>query len=109
MDFFIQSAWAQGAAGAEQSPLGFFLPMIVLFAAFWFLLIRPQQKRQKQHRDLVAAIKPGDEVLTAGGLVGVIREAGDQFVSIEFAENVVLKVQRHTITAVLPKGTVDAA
>ena len=109
MDFLISSAWAQGAAPAQQSPLGFFLPMIILFVAFWFLLIRPQQKRQKQHRELVSNIKAGDEVMTSGGLIGVVRDTSEQFLTVEFAENVQLKVQRQTISAVLPKGTVDAA
>ncbi|MEM7612514.1 MAG: preprotein translocase subunit YajC [Pseudomonadota bacterium] len=109
MDFLISNAWAQGAPAAEPSPLGFFLPMIILFAAFWFLLIRPQQKRQKEHRELVAAVKSGDEVLTAGGLIGIVRETSEQFVTVQFADSVTLKVQRQTITAVLPKGTFDAA
>lgn len=108
MDFFIQSAYAQGAP-AQENPLGFFLPMIILFVAFWFLLIRPQQKRQKQHREMVAAIQTGDEVLTGGGIIGVVREASEQFVTVEVADNVVLKVQRQSISAVLPKGTVEAA
>lgn len=110
IEWLIPSAMAQGApAPVAQSPLGFFLPMIILFVAFWFLLIRPQQKRQKQHRDLVAGINSGDEVLTSGGLVGVVRDTSEQFVTVEFAENVTMKVQRHTIAAVLPKGTYDAA
>ena len=83
--------------------------MIILFVAFWFLLIRPQQKRQKQHRELVANIKPGDEVLTSGGLVGIVRETSEQFLTVEFSDNVQLKVQRQTVSAVLPKGTYDAA
>lgn len=109
MDFFISSAWAQGAPDGGQSPIPSFILMAILFAAFWFLLIRPQQKRQKQHRELVAAVKNGDEVLTAGGLIGRVQETSEQFVTVEFADNVVLKVQRQTISAVLPKGTVDAA
>ena len=108
-DLLISPAWAQAGAPAQQSPLGFFLPMIILFVAFWFLLIRPQQKRQKQHRELVESVQSGDEILTAGGLVGVVRDTSEQFVTVEFAPEVVLKVQRHTIAAVLPKGTVDAA
>ncbi|MEL6366563.1 MAG: preprotein translocase subunit YajC [Pseudomonadota bacterium] len=109
MDFLIPTAWAQGAPAAQQSPLGFFLPMIILFVAFWFLLIRPQQKRQKQHRELVEGVSTGDEIMTAGGLVGVVRETSEQFVTVDFAPNVSLKVQRVSIAAVLPKGTVDAA
>lgn len=109
MEFLINTAWAQGAPAGAQSPLPSFIMMGVLFAAFWFLLIRPQQKRQKQHRELVAAVKSGDEVLTAGGLIGIVRDTSEQFVTVEFADNVKLKVQRQTISAVLPKGTVDAA
>ncbi|MFK8053237.1 MAG: preprotein translocase subunit YajC [Woeseiaceae bacterium] len=109
MDFLISSAWAQGAPAGAQSPIPSFVLMGLLFAAFWFLLIRPQQKRQKQHRELVAGVATGDEILTAGGLIGVIRDTSEQFVTVEFGEGVVLKVQRQTITAVLPKGTVDAA
>ncbi|MEO0617390.1 MAG: preprotein translocase subunit YajC [Pseudomonadota bacterium] len=109
MEFLISDAWAQGAAQSQQSPLGFFLPMIILFVAFWFLLIRPQQKRQKQHRELVSNIQPGDEVLTSGGLIGIVRETSEQFLTVDFADNVQLKVQRQTVTAVLPKGTFDAA
>ena len=109
MDWFISTAWAQGAPAGAQSPLPSFILMAILFAAFWFLLIRPQQKRQKQHRELAAAVKTGDEVLTSGGLIGVVTETSEQFVSVRFADNVTLKVQRQTIAAVLPKGTVDAA
>ncbi|MEO0344695.1 MAG: preprotein translocase subunit YajC [Pseudomonadota bacterium] len=109
MEFLISDAWAQGAAQPQQSPLGFFLPMIILFVAFWFLLIRPQQKRQKQHRELVSNIQPGDEVLTSGGLIGIVRDTSEQFLTVDFADNVQLKVQRQTVTAVLPKGTFDAA
>ena len=109
MDFLISSAWAQGTPAGAQSPIPSFVLMGVLFAAFWFLLIRPQQKRQKQHRELVAGVKSGDEVLTAGGMIGIVRDTTEQFVTVEFADNVHLKVQRHSISAVLPKGTVDAA
>ncbi|MEN7343494.1 MAG: preprotein translocase subunit YajC [Pseudomonadota bacterium] len=109
MDFLISSAWAQGAPAGAQSPVPSFILMGVLFAAFWFLLIRPQQKRQKQHRELVASIKTGDEVLTAGGIIGIVRDTSEQFVTVEFADSVKLKVQRGSISAVLPKGTFDAA
>jgi preprotein translocase subunit YajC len=108
MDFLIESAWAQGAP-AQESPLGFLLPMIILFAAFYFLLIRPQQKRQKQHREMVSQLSSGDEVVTAGGILGKITSVSDQFLTIQVADGVELKVQRQTISAVLPKGTVESA
>lgn len=105
MDFFIESAFAQGAPAAQQSPFSLLFPMLILFAAFYFLLIRPQQKRQKQHQELVNALNVDDEVMTSGGIVGRVTEISEQFASVEIAENVVVKVQRQTITAVLPKGT----
>lgn len=109
MDFLISSAYAQQAQGGQQSPLSFFLMMGLLFVAFYFLLIRPQQKRQKQHQQMVAELNIGDEVMTAGGIVGRIASQSEQFVVVEIASGVEVKVQRQTISAVLPKGTVDAA
>ncbi|MEM8982863.1 MAG: preprotein translocase subunit YajC [Pseudomonadota bacterium] len=109
MDFFISTAHAQTEAAGQQSPLQFFLMMALLFVVFYFLLIRPQQKRQKQHQQLVAELNRGDEVMTAGGIVGRIASMSEQFVVVEIADGVEVKVQRQTISAVLPKGTVDAA
>jgi preprotein translocase subunit YajC len=86
-----------------------FLPLIVIFAIFYFLMIRPQNKRQKEHRELVAALASGDEVVTAGGVLGKVTAVGEQFLDIEIAPNVSIKVQRHTISAVMPKGTVKGA
>ena len=106
MDFLIQTAHAQGAEPA--SPFGMLLPMIVIFAAFYFLLIRPQQKKQKQHTALVAALKEGDEVLTAGGILGKISRLEDNFVVLQVADNLELKFQRSYINAVLPKGTLKS-
>ena len=108
MDFFIASAWAQGAP-AQESPLGFLLPMLILFAAFYFLLIRPQQKRQKQHRQMVSQLATGDEVITAGGILGQITAVNEQFLTLRVAHGVELKVQRQTISAVMPKGTMEGA
>lgn len=109
MDFFVNSAWAQGAAAPQQSPFSLFLPMIILFVAFYFLLIRPQQKRQKAHLSMVEALAVGDEVITAGGMVGKVVSLSEQFVAVNVSEGVDIKISRPTISAVLPKGTVDAA
>ena len=108
MDFFIETANAQ-AAGGQGDPLLTFLPLVLIFVVFYFLLIRPQQKRQKEHKAMVDALSSGDEVVTAGGVLGKITNVGEQFVSIEVADGVVLKVQRHTVGAVLPKGTLKNA
>ena len=106
--FFIQDAWAQGTA-AQTDPLMSFLPLILIIVIFYFLLIRPQTKRQKEHRQMIEALGNGDEVVTGGGLLGRIKEVGEQYVTVEFADNVTMKVQKNTISAVLPKGTMKSA
>lgn len=108
MGFFIQDAYAQGAAPAGDPWLSM-LPLVIIFVVFYFLLIRPQQKRQKEHQNLIAKLAVGDEVVTAGGVLGKITEVADSFVHVEVADGVVIKVQRPTIGAVLPKGTVKRA
>lgn len=108
MDFFISSAWAQAGAG-QGDPLLTFLPLILIFVVFYFLLIRPQQKRQKEHRAMVEAIQAGDEVITAGGVLAKVTAVGEQFVSVEVANGVVFRIQRHTVGSVLPKGTIKNA
>lgn len=107
MDFLISPAYAQGAA--QSDPFGFFLPMIVIFVAFYFLLIRPQQKRQKAHTAIVAALTTGDEVLTAGGMLGKVTAVSEHYATLQIADNVEIKVQKSTVSAVVPKGTIDAA
>lgn len=107
MGWFIQDAWAQAEGPA--SPLISFLPLILIFVVFYFLLIRPQNKRQKEHREMVAALTAGDEVVTAGGLLGKVTEVKEQFVHVEVATGVIVKLQRHTIGGVLPKGTIKSA
>jgi preprotein translocase subunit YajC len=108
LDFFIDSAWAQDGGGTSD-PLGMFLPLIIIFVLFYFLLIRPQNKKQKEHRQMVEALANGDEVVTAGGVLGKVTEVGDQFITVEVANNVSVKVQRHTVASVLPKGTLKSA
>ena len=107
MGWLIQDAYAQ----AESQPDTFLslLPLVLIFGVFYFLLIRPQNKRQKEHKELVANIAVGDEVATAGGVLGTVTEVRDQFVHVQVADGVVLKIQRHTIGAVMPKGTVKSA
>ena len=107
LDFFISSAHAQDAAAP--GGLMSFLPLIVIFIIFYFLLIRPQMKRAKEHKQLVSALSNGDEVVTNGGLLGRITNVGESFVTVELAENVKIKVQRHAIANVMPKGTVKSA
>ena len=107
LEFFIASAYAQDAG--QPSGLMSFLPLIIIFIIFYFLLIRPQMKRAKEHRKLVAELAVGDEVVTNGGLLGRITDVGESFVTMELADNVTIKVQRQAIASVMPKGTIKSA
>jgi preprotein translocase subunit YajC len=107
MDLLISSAYAQAAPGAAApNPLMSFLPLIIIFGIFYFMLIRPQMKRAKEARAMIAALAKGDEVLTNGGLLGRIEDIADAFVTVEIADNVRVKMQKNAVTAVLPKGTI---
>lgn len=110
MDWFISSANAQAAGAAPGgNPLLQMLPLVLIFVVFYFLLIRPQAKRAKEHKAMVAALGVGDEVVTNGGILGKITETGEQFLTVEIAAGVQVKVQRHTVTNVVPKGTLKSA
>jgi preprotein translocase subunit YajC len=110
LDFFVSSAQAQaaGPAGPSAGMLEF-LPLLVLFVVFYFMLIRPQMKRQKEHKQMVEALSKGDEIVTSGGIAGKIIEVGESFLTIEIAKGTEVKVQRQAIGAVLPKGTLKTA
>ena len=105
MEWLIPSAYAQAAGGAQPSALMQLLPLVLIFVVFYFLLIRPQAKRAKEHKAMVSALAVGDEVVTSGGMLGKVTEAGEQFLTLEVAEGVRVKVQRHTVSSLLPKGT----
>ena len=109
MEWLIPSAYAQAAGGAQPNAFVQLLPLVLIFVVFYFLLIRPQAKRAKEHKAMVAALAVGDEVVTAGGILGKVTETGDQFLTVELADGVRVKVQRHTVTSVLPKGTIKNA
>ena len=101
---------AQGAAGAPAGGGAMpFIMMAVFVVIFYFLLIRPQQKKQKEHQAMLGKLAAGDEVVTAGGILGRIIEVGDQFLTIEIADNVRIKVQRFQVTTIVPKGTLKGA
>jgi len=105
--FLISNAYAgTGAAGGFD--LTSFAPMIIIFVAFWFLLVRPQQKRAKEVKLMLAALSKGDEVLTQGGFVGRITKINEQFVNLEIAEGVEITVQRAAVTSKLEKGTIKS-
>ena len=100
---------ADAAPNAQQGGFMSLLPLVIIFVIFYFLLIRPQAKRAKEHRALVAALAKGDEVVTTGGLAGRVTEVGDAFLTVEVADTVAVKVQRQAVTSVLPKGTLKGA
>ncbi len=107
----ISNAYAQ-AADAGQAVAGggltSFLPFIVMIGVLYFLMIRPQMKRAKEHKSMVEALAKGDEVITGGGIAGKVTEVGDNFVQVEIAANTVVALQKQAISAVLPKGTLKA-
>jgi len=108
MSFFISDALA--AAPAQQAdPIMQFLPLLLIFVVFYFLLIRPQTKRAKEHKAMVGALAKGDEVVTNGGLLGRISQVDENFVTLKIADNVEVKVQRQAVANLMPKGTAKAS
>lgn len=108
MSFFISDAAAQaadGAAAAGGDPLISLLPLVLFAIVFYFLLIRPQAKRQKEHKQMVAGLAKGDEVVTMGGIAGRITDIGESFVLVEIADGVQVKIRRAAVESVLPKGS----
>lgn len=105
MNFFISDAMA-AAPEQQADPITSLLPLIFIFIIFYFLLIRPQSKKAKEHKAMVEALSKGDEVVTNGGLLGKLTKVGDSFVEIELAEGVTVKLQRHAVANVMPKGTI---
>lgn len=104
----ISNAYAEGAAPASTGPGSEMLVMIgIFFVIMYFMIIRPQNKRQKEAKALMESLSKGDEVVTNGGMMGKIRGVSDDIVRIELAENVVIKVQKHAIGSILPKGTLN--
>ena len=109
MDFLISDALAQAGGSPQGGGLISLLPLVVIFVVFYFLLIRPQQKRAKQHREMVAALKKGDEIVTGGGILGKITDTDDNFVTVEIASGITVKVQRSSVAQMMPKGTTKSS
>ena len=105
IDFFINNAYAQSAP-APSGGLPSLLMFGLLFIVFYFLLIRPQMKQAKEHKKMVEALGKGDEVVTNGGILGKINQIGDNFLVVEIAKDVEIRVQKHAVSAVMPKGTI---
>jgi preprotein translocase subunit YajC len=105
---FISQAFAQtapAASGGAESSLMSLLPLVLMFVVLYFIMIRPQMKRQKEHKALIEALAKGDEVVTAGGMLGKVSKLGDSFVHVEVSNGVEVQIQRTAVVQVLPKGT----
>ena len=107
MDFFISNAYAQAAS--QSSPYSFPLMMVFLFGAFYFLLIRPQQKKQKAHEKLISEVSIGSEVLTGGGILGRVTGASELYAIVQIAEETEIKILKSSISQIVPKGTFEEA
>ena len=109
---FISQAFAQtapaAASGSTESTLFSLLPLVLMFVVLYFIMIRPQMKRQKEHKSMLEALAKGDEIVTAGGLAGKVNKLGETYVSLEIANNVEVQVQRSAVVQVLPKGSLKA-
>lgn len=102
---FISNAYAQAAGAAQDSSLMSFLPIILMFVVLYFVMIRPQMKRQKEQKAMLDALAKGDEVITAGGVAGKVTKVAEAFVSLEISNGVEMQVQKSAVTTLLPKGT----
>ena len=105
---FINNAYAEAAPPVQGSSILDFLPLFVLVAVFYFFILRPQSKRAKEHRAMVSALQRGDEVITSGGAVGRVSKVYEEYVGVEFAENIEMTVQKSAVQSVLPKGTIKS-
>jgi preprotein translocase subunit YajC len=104
LEFFINNAWAQEPSPQGGGIMGL-LPLIIIFVIFYFFLIRPQMKQAKEHKQMVKSLAKGDEVVTNGGVLGKINKVGDNFIVLEIAKEVEIKVQKQAVSALMPKGT----
>jgi preprotein translocase subunit YajC len=108
MDFFLSAAYAQAGAPAQPSLMAQLLPLLLLGVLFYFMLIRPQMKRNKEHRELVGGLSKGDEIVSSGGLAGRVTDVGEVYLTLEIAEGTEVKVQKAAVAQVLPKGTLKS-
>ncbi len=103
---FAQTAPAAAAGGDMQSSLMSMLPLVLMFVVLYFVMIRPQMKKQKEHRSMVDALAKGDEIVSAGGMLGKVSKLGDSYLGLEIANGVEVQIQRSAVVQVLPKGTI---
>ena len=109
MDFLISTANAQAAAAAPGGMMQPAVLMVAMIGLMYFMVIRPQSKKAKEHKELLASLAVGNEVVTAGGILGRITEAGETYLTVEVAKGVEIKVQRYQVTQIVPNGTIKSA
>lgn len=105
---FISNAYAQAATTPPSGGIIEFLPLIVIAVIFYFMILRPQQKRAKEQKAMLGALQKGDEVVTIGGELGRVVKVGESYLSVEIADNVTVQIQKHAVQTVLPKGTIKS-
>jgi preprotein translocase subunit YajC len=105
---FISNAYAQSAVGGTGGGLMSFLPIVLMFVVLYFLMIRPQMKRQKEQKAMIDALAKGDEVITAGGILGKVTKVTDAYVTVEVADGTEMVMQKASVTMLLPKGTIKS-
>ena len=105
---FISNAYAQSALGGAGGGLMSFLPIILMFVVLYFLMIRPQMKRQKEQKAMIDALSKGDEIVTAGGLLGKISKVSEAYLTVEIADGTEIVMQKASVTMLLPKGTIKS-
>ncbi len=109
MDFFISNAYAEAGANGAGADFSGIIMIVVLGIAMYLLMIRPQQKKQKEHKALMEGLTKGDEIITSGGILGKIKSVGENFVTVDLGNEQEIKLQRQAVSAVLPKGTIKNA
>jgi preprotein translocase subunit YajC len=102
----ISEAWAQSAGGAQGGGMESMLLIVLMFVVLYFLMIRPQMKRAKEHKAMIEALQKGDEIVTAGGVLGRVSKLNENYITLEIANNVEIQVQRPSVQVILPKGTI---
>lgn len=108
MDFLIPNAWAQDAGAPAGGGISLIIWTVIFIGLMYFLMIRPQMKRAKEHKQMVDSLSKGDEIVTSGGLLGRIKEIGENFILVEIGKDMEVKVQKHAVSATLPKGTMKS-
>ena len=108
MSLFVASAQAADAAAAAPNPIVQILPFVGIFVLMYFFMIRPQRKRQKEHQALLTALSKGDEVVLSSGMLGKVVDVEEAYLTLDVADNVKMKFQKHAVVAVLPKGTIKS-